>query len=177
MAIEKELIGRNGEKRTYFKIKRVVLNYETGYFAIECSSYTNANYRNKEKEEVKTSEMEKALWELLNEKEEKTPEELIVWSRINYEKINKVFERAQELKLKDEVFMVSLENQDLRDVLYNLLKETAELQGATDVLENNNSLTKEEIEKELEKRIEEAKKELPIVGQTEEVVRDQNGGL
>ena len=73
--------------------------------------------------------------------------------------------------------MVSLENQDLRDILYSLLKETTELQGATDVLENNNNLTKEEIEKELEKRIEEAKKELPIVGQTEEVVRDQNGGL
>lgn len=178
MAIKKEIVGANGEKKQYFKINRVNLDYENECFFIECSVYTDESYRQKQKDIVEDYLIEKGLWDLLNEKNEKTSAELMVQSKINYGKITKAFSEAQQYKLKDEVFTISLKDQDLRDVFYNLLKQTTELNGAEDILENNNTETSNLIEEELNERVTKAQEFLDGF-QEEQVVtpKDSEGGL
>lgn len=180
MAIKKELIGINGEVRKYFKIKRINFDYSTNYFTITCSTYTDETYREKEKQQIEQYRMDKALWELLSSKTEKTPEEIVVWAQIDYVKVNRVYEQAEKLKLKDEVFTVHLDEiNDLRGAFYDILKNTEELKGAIDVLENNTVLTDEEVENELAKRIQKVESEMPITGPEEnaEPIHYENGGL
>lgn len=178
MAIKKEIIGTNGEKKQYFKINRVNLDYENECFFIECSVYTDESYRQKQKDIVEDYLVEKGLWDLLNEKNEKTSAELMVQSKINYGQITKAFSEAQQYKLKDEIFTISLKNQDLRDIFYNLLKQTIELNGAEDILENNNSEVSNLVETELDKRVAEAEEFLDNLQEQQIVTpKDLEGGL
>lgn len=178
MAIKKELIGINGEKKEYFKIKKVVLDYENNFFAIDCIVYTNGKYREQAKEKIQEVQMDEAIWHLIQNKEEKTSTEHMVLSKINYGKIIKAHREAEELILKEEQIRINIGDKDIRDIFYTMLKNTSELNGAIDVLEQSNKPTSVEIEEELQKRLQEAEEQIKLneVIQTE-IVQDPEGGL
>lgn len=178
MAIKKEIIGANGEKKEYFKIKRIVLDYETHHFVVECQVYTDSSYRDEAREKIQAIELDEALWNYLQNKEDKTIDELTVLAKIDYGKVIKAHKEAAQLVLKDEQIAIDVENTDVRNIFYELLKNTSQLEGATDVLETNPVITIADVVEELNKRtaIEEEKR-IELQNSLEVPERDPNGGL
>ena len=179
MAIKKELIGLNGEKKEYFKIKKIVFDYEHNYFVIDCEVYTNEEYRMKAKELLQEIQMDEEIWYKLQDKMMKTQEEHYVLSQIDYGAICEAHRQATQYILKDEQIAVNVENTDIRNILYDLLKQTPQLEGAVDILENKSSLTEEEINAELEKRLELAAEKIAAsqLPPPQNIEKDPNGGL
>lgn len=180
MAIKKEIISKNGERKEYFKIKKAMFDYANNYFVIDCDVYVSEEHREKAKEILQPVQMNEEIWHRLQGKDLKTMAEHIVLSEINYGEVNQAHREAAQYILKEEQIKVSIEDIDIRNLLYELLKQTSELEGATDVLEPNSSLTEKEIEEELQKRLEVAEEKAiasqqpppPMVAE-----RDPNGGL
>lgn len=179
MAIKKELISLNGEKKEYFKIKKATFDYENNCFTIDCEVYTSEEHREKAKEILAAVQMDEEIWHRLQSKNLKTQAEHQVLMQINYGQIVEAHREAMQYILKDEQIKVSIDSVDIRSILYELLKQTSELQGAEDVMENRHSFTEEEIEAELQKRIEIEQEKIDALPPPPQMVaeKDPNGGL
>ena len=137
MAIEKEIISQNGEKRKYFRIGKVNLDYENNIYNIECISYTDKSYRDKEKESLKEYEELKAEYHELSAKEEKTQSDLARLDELNISELENARLNLEPLFLKRETFSIDL-TEELRDLFYTLLKQNENFINAIDVFDNIN---------------------------------------
>lgn len=137
MAIEKEIISQNGEKRKYFRISKINLDYENNIYNIECISYTDKSYRDKEKESLKEYEELKAEYYELSTKEEKTQNDLVRLNELNISELENARLNLEPLFLKRETFSIDL-TEELRDLFYNLLKQNEKFIGAADVFDSIN---------------------------------------
>lgn len=179
MAIKKELISLNGEKKEYFKIKKATFDYENNYFVIDCEVYTSEEHREKAREKLASVQMNEEIWHKLQGKNLKTQAEHQVLMQISYGEIVEAHREAMQYVLKDEQIKVNIDNTDVRAILYDLLKQTPELQGAIDVLEEKHSLTEKEVEKELQRRVEVEEEKISELPPPPPMVaeKDPNGGL
>lgn len=137
MAIEKEIIGRNGEKRKYFRISKINLDYENNIYNVECISYTDKSYRDKEKEDLKKYEELKAEYYKLSAKEEKTQSDLARLGELNISELENERLNIEPLFLKRETFSINL-TEELRDLFYTLLKQNEKFTNAIDVFDSTN---------------------------------------
>lgn len=137
MAIEKEIVSQNGEKRKYFRISKANLDYENNIYNIECISYTDKSYRDKEKESLKEYEELKKEYYELSAKEEKTESDLARLGELNISKLENARLNLEPLFLKRETFSIDL-TEELRDLFYNLLKQNEKFIGAADVFDSIN---------------------------------------
>ena len=135
MAIEKEIISQNGEKRKYFRISKVNLDYENNIYNIECISYTDKSYRDKEKESLKEYEELKAEYHELSAKEEKTQSDLARLDELNISELENARLNLEPLFLKRETFSIDL-TEELRDLFYTLLKQNENFINAIDVFDS-----------------------------------------
>lgn len=135
MAIEKEIISQNGEKRKYFKIGKVNLDYENNNYSIECISYTDKSYRDKEKKGLEEYEVLKKEYHELSAKEEKTKSDLARLDELNISELENARLNVEPLFLKRETFLIDL-TEELRKLFYDLLKQNEKFIGATDVFDN-----------------------------------------
>lgn len=135
MAIEKEIISQNGEKRKYFRISKVNLDYENNTYNIECISYTDKSYRDKEKENLKKYEELKEEYYKLSAKEEKTQSDLARLGELNISDLENAHLNVEPLFLKKETFSINL-TEELRDLFYILLKRNENFINAIDVFDN-----------------------------------------
>ena len=135
MAIEKEIISQNGEKRKYFKIGKVNLDYENNNYNIECISYTDKSYRDKEKKDLEEYEALKKEYHELSAKEEKTQSDLARLEELNISELENARLNVEPLFLKRETFSIDL-TEELRKLFYDLLKQNEKFIGATDVFDN-----------------------------------------
>ena len=135
MAIEKEIISQNGEKRKYFRIGKINLDYENNIYNIECVSYTDKSYRDKEKESLKEYEELKAEYHELSAKEEKTQSDLARLDELNISELENARLNLEPLFLKRETFSIDL-TEELRDLFYTLLKQNENFINAIDVFDN-----------------------------------------
>lgn len=137
MAIEKEIVSQNGEKRKYFRISKANLDYENNIYNIECISYTDKSYRDKEKESLKEYEELKKEYYELSAKEEKTESDLARLGELNISELENARLNLEPLFLKRETFSIDL-TEELRDLFYNLLKQNEKFIGAADVFDSIN---------------------------------------
>lgn len=135
MAIEKEIISQNGEKRKYFRIGKVNLDYENNNYSVECISYTDKSYRDKEKENLKEYEELKAEYHELSAKEEKTQSDLARLDELNISELENTRLNLEPLFLKRETFSIDL-TKELRDLFYTLLKQNENFINAIDVFDS-----------------------------------------
>ena len=179
MAIKKELIGINGERKEYFRIKKIIFDYDSHFFTITCEVYTSEEHRKKAKEKLQSIQMNEEIWYKLQDKTMKSAAEHMILSDISYDEIIQAHRDAAQYILKEEQIQVNVEDVDIRGTLYELLKQTQELKGATDVFENEHLLTEIEINEEIERRLKEAEERI-IMNQLPppvEIERDPSGGL
>ena len=137
MAIEKEIVSQNGEKRKYFRISKANLDYENNIYNIECISYTDKSYRDKEKESLKEYEELKKEYYELSAKEEKTESDLARLGELNISELENARLNLEPLFLKRETFSIDL-TEELRDLFYNLLKQNEKFINAIDIFDNIN---------------------------------------
>lgn len=135
MAIEKEIISQNGEKRKYFKIGKVNLDYENNNYSIECISYTDKSYRDKEKKDLEEYEALKKEYHELSAKEEKTQSDLTRLEELNISELENARLNVEPLFLKRETFSIDL-TEELRKLFYDLLKQNEKFIGAIDIFDN-----------------------------------------
>ena len=136
MAIEKEIISDNGEVRKYFKINKVFLDYENNSFSVECSSYINKGYRDKEKEIIEKHKQLKEEFEELSNKTDKTQDDLGRLYELNIAEIENKIMSLKPLRLKVENFSIEM-TEELRQLFYEALKQKDIFTGAQDILEDN----------------------------------------
>ena len=135
MAIEKEIISQNGEKRKYFRIGKVNLDYENNIYNIECISYTDKSYRDKEKESLKKYEELESEYHELSTKEEKTQDDLARLDELNISELANARLKLEPLFLKRETFSINLA-EELRDSFYILLKQNENFINAIDIFDS-----------------------------------------
>ena len=136
MAIEKEIISDNGEVRRYFKINKVSLDYENNSFNVECSSYIDKSYRDKEKVILAKHKKLKKEFEELSNKPDKTEDELGRLYELNIAEIENRIVNLKPLRLKVENFSIEM-TEELRQLFYEALKQKEIFAGAQDILEDN----------------------------------------
>lgn len=161
MAIKKELIGRNGEKREYFKISKVILDYEKNSFKVECASYANEGYREKEKEIVEDFKKNQAILDYIANKLDRTEEELALWAELNA-KNNSIYLENESLKIKNETFEIELEN-DLLETFYKALKKNPVFNDAIDAFSEEptkKTPTQEELQEKVKEKIKQWKEKV-----------------
>lgn len=137
MAIEKEIVQDNGERKKYFRITKVVLDYENKKYDVECASYVDESYRNQEKEREANYEKDKKEYYELEKIEEKTEEEIARLSELNISEIENKKMTWKPLYLKLDNFEIELTD-ELRDTFYTLLKNSKIFKNAKDIFEPEN---------------------------------------
>lgn len=136
MALKKETVNNIGQKADYHRIVGAEINFDLQQLRIYIDSYSSEDYRNIEKKQIdelnsKVDEYYNLLDSLKEEKRVKKIDEINKkLSKLNIQELEAT--KIERLSLKRDVVTVDIKD-DLRDMLYQELKNIPEFKDAEDV--------------------------------------------
>lgn len=127
MALNKEIVFKNGVTIKYHKINNVILDNKNKSVKIEVVCYSDETFRNKEKENFNNNKRYEEIMSLIMKENEKPEEERDVANVVLLSEEANNLIKVMDENLDLSVVKIDLEFNDVTDLsmsnLYNLIKE------------------------------------------------------